>query len=193
MLLKEMATCRIGKGVELESMHDDDHIHHIHLDDGVEESPREYKKFAGVIAGILAVSLFLGWARGWQVERFFSDFMAVFLITFSAFKFANLENFVGAYQSYDVVAKRYPVWAYAFPFIEGLLGVLYLILFDSNVLNLATMLITGVGAVGVVNELRNKSNIMCACLGTIIRLPLSKVSFVEDFGMFFMAAAMLFL
>lgn len=193
MPLKEMATCGIGKGVELESMHDDDHIHHIHLDDGVEESPREYKKFAGVIAGILAVSLFLGWARGWQVERFFSDFMAVFLITFSAFKFANLENFVGAYQSYDVVAKRYPVWAYAFPFIEGLLGVLYLILFDSNVLNLATMLITGVGAVGVVNELRNKSNIMCACLGTIIRLPLSKVSFVEDFGMFFMAAAMLFL
>lgn len=174
-------------------MHDDNEVHHIHLDEGVDESPKEYKKFAGVIGGILAVSLLLGWARGWGLERFFSDFMAVFFITFATFKFINMENFVGAYMGYDIIAKRFKLWAYAYPFVEGVLGVAYLLFDNSNTLNLITLLITSTGAVGVWQELRNKSNIMCACLGTFIKLPLSKVSFVEDFGMSAMALLMLIL
>lgn len=174
-------------------MQDDNHIHHVRLDDGVEESAREYKKFAGVIGGILAVSLMLGWARGWELERFMSDFMAVFFMTFATFKFINIENFVGAYRGYDIIARRFPLWAYAYPFIEGVLGVAYLLSDNSNTLNLITMLITVIGAIGVWKEMRNKSNIMCACLGTFIKLPLSRVSFVEDFGMLAMATLMLIL
>lgn len=171
-------------------MQHDEHIHEIHLDEGTEESPREYQKLAGVIGGILAISLLLGWARGWELERFLSDFMAVFFITFAAFKFVNMENFVGAYRGYDLIARRFGLWAYAYPFIEGILGVAYLLLDNSNMLNVVTMIITGVGAIGVWQELRNKSNIMCACLGTVIKLPLSRVSFIEDFGMFGMALLM---
>lgn len=174
-------------------MHDDDHIHHVNLNEGVEESAREYKKFAAVIAGILVVSLVLAWARGFGLERFLSDFMAVFFITFATFKFINFDDFLGAYQGYDIIAKKFPLWAYAYPFVEGLLGVAYLLLDNSNTLNAVTLLITGIGAIGVWRELRNKSNIMCACLGSVIKLPLSKVSFIEDFGMFAMAALMLFL
>lgn len=172
---------------------EDEHIHHIHLDAGVEATPREYAKFAGVIGGILVVSLVLAWARGWELERFLSDFMAVFFITFAAFKFINLENFVGAYRSYDIIAKRFPIWGYAYPYVEGMLGVSYLLLDNSNLLNALTMLLMAVGAIGVYKELTNKSNIMCACLGTVIKLPLSHVSFVENFGMFIMAALMLIL
>lgn len=172
-------------------MHDEHEIHHVHLDEGVETTPREYMKFAGVIGGIVVVSLVLAWARGWGLERFLSDFMAVFFMTFAAFKFVNLENFVGAYRGYDIIAKRFPLWAYAFPFIEGVLGVFYLLLDNSDTLNVITLFIMGVSAVGVWKELTNKSNIMCACLGTVIKLPLSQVSFVESFGMFIMAALML--
>lgn len=174
-------------------MEHDDHIHEIHLDDGVEESLREYLKFGGVIGGILAVSLVLGWARGWELERFLSDFMAVFFMTFAAFKFVDLDNFAGAYRGYDIIAKRLPLWAYAYPFVEGILGVSYLLLDNSNLLNLVTLTIMGVGIIGVYKELTNKSNIMCACLGTIIKLPLSKVSLAENASMFVMAAFMLWL
>ncbi len=174
-------------------MHDEHEIHHIHLDEGVEESPQEYKKFAGVVGLILAISLLLGWARGWGLERFLSDFMAVFFISFAAFKFINMENFVGAFRGYDVIAKRFVFWAYAYPFVEGTLGVAYLLFDNSNTLNVITILITGIGALGVWKELRNESNIMCACLGTFIKLPLSKVSLVEDFGMFAMALLMFLL
>lgn len=168
----------------------DDEIH-IHLDAGVEESAREYRKLAAILFGILGLALILGWARGFSLERFLGDFMAVFFITFAAFKFANLENFAITYRGYDVIARRFPAWAFMYPFIEGGLGVAYLMLDDSMDLNVVTLLLTGIAAIGVIKELSNKSNIMCACLGTIIRLPLSKVSLVEDVAMFAMAATML--
>jgi hypothetical protein len=154
------------------------------------ETRREYLKFAGVLAGILLVSLLLSYSRGWGVGRFMNDFMAVFFVTFAAFKFVNIEMFAAAYRGYDVIARRFTAWAYAFPFIEAGLGFAYLLSNSNPPLNLITMVITGVAGVGVLQELRKKSAIPCACLGTVIRLPLSKISFVEDFLMFIMAAFM---
>lgn len=172
-------------------MHDEHEVHHVHLDAGIEESPREYAKLGGVLVGILLVSLFLAWARGFEAQRFLGDFMAVFFITFATFKLFNVDEFVAAYRGYDIIAKRLRPWAYLFPYVEGGLGLFYLLLTDSPTLNVLTMLITGIGAIGVWQELRNKSNIMCACLGTLIKLPLSKVSLVEDVGMFTMALVMI--
>lgn len=168
-----------------------DHDAHIHLGHQTEENRTEYLKFVGVIAGIFLVTVLLAWARGFSLARFLSDFMAVFFIVFAAFKFFNLEEFSTTYQTYDIIARRFPLWGYAFPFIEGALGLTYLIINQSLFLNLLTMLITGTAAIGVYKELSNKSNIMCACLGRIIKLPLSKVSFVEDVSMFAMAAVMI--
>jgi hypothetical protein len=174
-------------------MKDHEHDAHVHLGHETSEDKKEYLKFAGVIGGILLVTLVLAWARGFSAERFMSDFMAVFFIVFAAFKFVNLEMFSVTYQSYDVIAKRFPVWGYIFPFIEGILGVAYLLFDQNNTLNIITLVVTGVAAIGVFSELRNKSNIMCACLGNVIKLPLSKVSFIEDALMFAMALAMIIL
>lgn len=168
-----------------------DHDAHIHIGHETEENRKEYLKFAAVIAGITITSIFLAWARGFSLERFLSDFMAVFFIVFATFKFLNVEEFSVTYQSYDVIAKRFPIWGYAFPFIEGALGLTYLIINQSLFLNIATLLLTGTAAIGVFKELQNKSNIMCACLGKVIKLPLSKVSLVEDVAMFAMAAVMI--
>lgn len=170
-----------------------EHDAHIHLGHETEESRREYLKFASVIAGIVLLTTLLAWARGFSLERFIEDFMAVFFITFAAFKFVNLEEFSTTYQSYDIIARRFPLWGYAFPFIEGILGVAYLLYDQNNFLNGIVLLVTGTAALGVYQELRNKSNIMCACLGRVIKLPLSKVSFVEDTAMFLMAGLMLLL
>jgi hypothetical protein len=43
----------------------------------------------------------------------------------------------------------------------------------------------------VAQELKRRAGIHCACLGNVIKLPLSTVSLVEDIGMGLMAAAML--
>lgn len=162
------------------------------------ESPWEYAKFVGVIAGIAIVSVLLTTWRQWSVRQLLEDFMAIFFITFAAFKFVDLDMFARTYRSYDMVTQRFPLWGYAFPFIEAVLGFSYLLTTKNAALNLITMLITGVAGVGVWRELRlnatrRRGHIMCVCLGRIIQLPLSKVSFVEDFVMFMMALAMLFI
>jgi hypothetical protein len=47
------------------------------------------------------------------------------------------------------------------------------------------------GALGVVSALRRGLDIECACMGTVLHVPLSTVALVEDLGMAGMAGAML--
>lgn len=157
------------------------------------ETREEYKKFAYTLIGILFVACFLTTIRGWSVGRFMGDFMAVFFITFAGFKFADIEGFVHGYRNYDILAKNIRPWAYIFPFIEAFLGFWYLLSEAPTSLNLLTLIITGTASIGVFREINQKSRFMCACLGTVIRLPLSRVSLVENVSMFVMAAIMLFL
>jgi hypothetical protein len=47
--------------------------------------------------------------------------------------------------------------------------------------------------VGVAIKLAKKERFQCACLGTFLKVPLTKVTLVEDFGMAALAALMLIL
>jgi hypothetical protein len=162
------------------------------------ENKREYYKFAAVIFGIVLVSILLTTWREGGLRLLLEDFMAVFFITFAAFKFVNIELFAQTYKTYDLVTQKFPAWGYLFPFVEAALGFAYLLSTKNTTLNLLTMLITGVAGYSVWRELqlsktRRRGHFMCACLGNVIRLPLSKVSFMEDAAMFVMAAIMLFI
>lgn len=159
-----------------------------------ENTPAEYRKFYGIIGGIFLVAVALTFIRGWTFRLFLNDFMAIFFIVFAGFKFVNLEAFVMAYRTYDVVAKHIRPWAYVFPFVEALLGFSYLLLTDDpQLLHTITLIVTGTASYGVLKAVRRKSKFTCACLGTFIKLPLSTVSLVEDLLMFAMAGLMLFL
>ena len=48
-----------------------------------------------------------------------------------------------------------------------------------------------IGAAGVIRSLMRKDRIKCACLGTVIDLPLGTVTLIEDLGMAAMAGLML--
>lgn len=175
--------------------HQHHHEHHEHYGHHAEdmESPREYAKFAAVIAGIIFGSLLLSEWRGWGMESWMANFMGVFFLVFGGFKLVNLQMFVLTYRSYDILARRFKLWGWLFPFIELGLAAGYLLLGNELLLNLATILLTATASIGVVRELLRKSDFKCACLGTVIKLPLSKVTFVENFAMLAMAAIMLFL
>lgn len=164
-----------------------DHMHHHQTN----ESLGEYIKFAGIIGLIIAASLGLTWLMGWELEVFMANFMGVFFLVFGCFKLLSYEMFVIAYRGYDILAKRSKLWAYVFPFVEIALGAGYLFLGNNLWLNLVTIFVTATASVGVIKEVRRKSVMQCACLGTVIKLPLSKVSFVEDASMFLMALVMI--
>jgi hypothetical protein len=56
----------------------------------------------------------------------------------------------------------------------------------------AALILSLVGAVGVIQSVARRQTIQCACLGTVFKLPMSTVTVIENLGMAAMAAWMLF-
>jgi hypothetical protein len=139
----------------------------------------------GVVAAVEYTAGRLDWMRA------MANFMGGFFVAFSFFKLLDLRGFVDSFQSYDVVARPVRAYGYAYPFIELLLGVAYLVHFAPLVTNGVTLIVMAVGLVGVTQALLQKRHIQCACLGTVFNLPMSKVAFLEDAVMAGMAVVML--
>ena len=127
--------------------------------------------------------------RHWH--EWMSDFMAGFFVVFSFFKLLNLSGFVQAYRGYDLIAAKSAAYAWAYPFIELALGVAYLTRWQPQITHAATLAVMLISAAGVLNALRKRQLIECACLGTVFKLPMSKVTLIEDLSMALMAAVML--
>ncbi len=142
--------------------------------------------YIGLITLLIQVT---GDSFNWM--QWMSHFMAGFFLVFSFFKFMNLKGFAEGYRSYDVLAKRIPAWGFIYPFIELGLGIAFLTGFEPFITAIITLLVMGVSTIGVVQSLLNKTPFQCACLGTVIKLPLSKVTLFEDLLMVVMSAAML--
>lgn len=123
--------------------------------------------------------------------RAMGNFMGGFFLAFSFFKLLNLQGFVDAYQTYDVIARPVRAYGYVYPFIELGLGIAYLVRLAPVVTNLFTLVVMLVSVVGVTQALLQKRRIQCACLGTVFNLPMTKVTFVEDALMAGMAVVML--
>ena len=118
-------------------------------------------------------------------------FMAGFFLVFSFFKLLDINAFANAYAGYDLLAKGWRGWGFIYPFVELGLGVAYLAHFNPLLTHWATIIVMGFSAIGVVRAVVSKTQIQCACLGTVFKLPMSTVTIVEDVGMVAMAVAML--
>lgn len=118
-------------------------------------------------------------------------FMAGFFITFSFFKLLNLKGFASSYRMYDIIAKQWGFWAFIYPFIELILGLLYLTNIFPLFTNIITIAILGTASIGVIQSNLQKRKIRCACLGDIFNLPMSTVTIIEDVTMVLMAGIML--
>lgn len=165
------------------------HQHHAAVEDQSKESLYPLFLIVGFITG---VTLLVAYATGgWALEPIMRHFMAGFFIVFSFFKLLDPPGFVSAYRGYDLVARQIPAWGWAYPFVELALGVAYLLAWAPIVTNSVTLALMLVGAVGVLKALLDKRAIRCACLGTALNLPMTKVTLVEDLTMAAMAVGML--
>jgi copper chaperone CopZ len=130
-------------------------------------------------------------ASAWAV--WMTNFMAGFFLVFSFFKFLDLAGFADAYSTYDLLAQKWRPWGYIYPFLELGLGLAYLFRVAPFATNLAAILLMSFSSLGVIAALRRRQTIRCACLGTVLKLPMSTITLVEDLGMVAMAAMALFL
>ena len=127
-----------------------------------------------------------------DLMQWMRHFMAAFFLVFSFFKLLNLKGFAESYAMYDILARRFPSWAYIYAFIELALGIGYLIDFNPIVINTVSFFVMSVSIIGVLKTVLNIQQIQCACLGDIFHLPMSIVTIIEDALMIIMAAFMLF-
>jgi hypothetical protein len=145
----------------------------------------------GYITGITLLIQYAG--GGFELMGWMNNFMAGFFLLFSFFKLLNLNGFVEGYRTYDIIAQRLPFYGYVYPFIELSLGVAYITDFDPIATNIITLVVMSISAMGVIQSLLRKTKFHCACLGTIIKLPLSKVTLFEDLLMVMMSITMLYI
>ena len=127
----------------------------------------------------------------WNTGAFMLDFMGLFYIVFSFFKFLDLRGFAQSFPMYDPLAKALPLYAWVYPFIETLLGVSFLSRTAIDWALWATLVVLGITTLGVLRVLLNKQQIRCACLGTVLQLPMTEATLIENILMIGMALGMI--
>jgi copper chaperone CopZ len=145
-----------------------------------------------LIAGYIGLASFAGTTAvgraGFDWSLWMTHAMAGFFLVFSAFKFLNLKGFAEAYATYDIGAKAWAPWGLIYPFLELGLGCAYLFRWNLPLTHIATILLMGFSSIGVIQALAKKQTIRCACLGTLLNVPMSTITLVEDLSMVAMAA-----
>ncbi len=159
--------------------------------------PTNYNRLF-IIIGLIAIATLaiavkdvqngtLGW------ENVMINFMAGFFLVFSGFKLIDVKGFAEGYSMYDLLAKRIFQYGYVYPFIELAFGLAFLISFELRYVTIIEIIVMVFSGIGVVLSMLKRQKIQCACLGTIIKVPLGTVTLVEDFGMAIMGIALLML
>jgi hypothetical protein len=141
-----------------------------------------------IFATITVFSIMASWYRQvFTYQSIMIDFMAGFFIVFGGFKLIKLSAFAEAYAMYDIIAKRIKAYGYIYPFIELGLGLAFLLRFEITIVAWVTLVLMLINSIGAYNGIRDKKVLMCACLGTVFKLPMSYVTLGEDLLMTAMA------
>lgn len=151
---------------------------------------KQLKPLFLIIFYILISSVLLNY-KNWNWIEFMTDFMGLFYIIFSFFKMLDLKGFPNSFRMYDPLAKRIPIYAKVYPFIETVLGLMFLMRFEITIALWITIFVLGTTTIGVAKVLLNKKSLRCACLGTALKLPMSEATLIENTIMIVMATLML--
>ncbi len=148
---------------------------------------------AVILAGALAVSL-RDYQRGaFVLANFIVYFMTGFFLVFAGFKLIDLRGFAHGYATYDLLAQRLFTYGYIYPFLELAFGLTMLAGLHPHALlwlEFAVMVFSGIG---VAIKLARREPFTCACLGTFLKVPLTTITLIEDFGMAALALVLIFL
>lgn len=156
---------------------------------------KDYTPLAIIVGLILLTSLVLSF-RDFQTGTFsatmtLSYFMIGFFIVFAGFKLIDLKGFAEGYSTYDLLARKVFAYGYVYPFIELSFGLAMILYPTSQPLLLAEIGVMGFSGLGVSIKLMKREKFQCVCLGTFLKVPLTKVTVLEDFGMVTLALVML--
>ena len=153
-----------------------------------------YVPVIAIFAMAAAMALSLSWTMTGSLAtvRTAEMFVAIAMCLLALPKLQDVDAFATMFLGYDLLARRWPPYAYFYPFAEGLAGALML----GHALDwLSIPIALFIGSIGAVSVFYavyvQKRAIKCACVGGNSRVPLGFVSLAENVFMFGMALWML--
>lgn len=145
------------------------------------------------VLAIFAVAFALALAVAWLADRPLvslrtaETFIAMSMTLLAVQKLQNVERFSTMFLNYDLLARRYVPYAYAYPYLEALAGVLMV---AGALIWLAAPIAVFVGAIGAASVFKavyvDRRELKCACVGGDSRVPLGFVSLTENLMMLLM-------
>jgi glutaredoxin len=146
------------------------------------------------VLAVFAVAALLALAIDWltatplasaaTIERFVS----VTMVLLAMLKLQDVDRFATMFLGYDLLARRFVPYAYAYPFAQLGAGLLMLTGALPWLSVPVALVIGGVGAVSIYQAVYvEKRSLKCACVGGGSNVPLGFVSLTEDLFMVGMA------
>lgn len=117
---------------------------------------------------------------GQGAEYVLRVFVAMFFLTFSIPKIMHLSGFAERFGQYDLAAKAFTPYAFAYPFIELALGFGYLFNYNPIVLNSVTLFIMTFAGFSVLMAMHDGKKLRSASMGTIFAMPLGLITLMEN-------------
>lgn len=146
---------------------------------------------------LMAVAIVLNLYEGFPVLTWLKWFFATSMVVLAIQKLQDIEGFVNGFLGYDLLARRYVPYGYAYPVLELYAGVGMMALIGTG-----SPLIWLVGPVGIVigsiggwsvfkAVYIDKRELTCACVGGGSNVPLGFISLTENLVMLGMGIWML--
>jgi cation transport ATPase len=139
---------------------------------------------------IIDATVLIHWSE-WNTTAMMHDFMGMFFMVFSFFKLLDLKGFQTSFKIYDPMAAVWPAYGLIYPFLELALGVCYIRDFVTDGVLWISIIVLGITTAGIVKTLLKKRSIQCVCLGSVLNLPMTEATFIENAIMIVMAICLL--
>ncbi len=154
-------------------------------------SIKQYWPLISLLLISMVSALAINWHLSGDLIVWMHYFMGIFLIFLSMLKIFHPHRFAEGFARYDILAKRTRVYAYSYPLIELTLGLLYLSFSVPTLVYVLTIFLLSFGSIGVIKGLHRGLDMNCPCMGSVLDVPLSTVTLIEDIGMALMALMLL--
>lgn len=169
-------------------------VHVPHDDKGLGKLTwNNYLPLIVIVALITLASVVIATQSSESFKSFVITFMTGFFLVFGGFKLMDLKGFAEGYSTYDLLAQRWFFYGYLYPFIELTFGFLMLAGYHPDWLLWTEFGVMMFGGIGVAIKLWKREPFICACLGTFLKVPLTYITLIENFGMALLAITLIVL
>ncbi|MDF1727810.1 MAG: glutaredoxin [Sulfitobacter sp.] len=165
----------------------------------LEEGEKTYLPVIAIFActALMALAIVMNLYEGFPVLTWLKWFLATSMVALAIQKLQDLEGFVNGFLGYDLLARRYVPYGFAYPYLELFTGVGMMALIGT--LSPAVWLVAPVGifigSVGAFSVFKavyiDKRDLTCACVGGGSNVPLGVISLSENLAMLGMGIWML--